>query len=207
MCFSATASFTAGAALSATGIATLREVKEKRGIPLGMFPLLFGIQQITEGAVWLSFGGNAPFIHAIATHIFLFFAYVLWPMLVPTAVALLETDTRRKTALRPFQLLGAAIGLYFFYFLVTSPVHSHVLNNSIVYSAPNFHGFPIVELYVVATSFSCLFSSSRIIVLLGSLAAVSLMIAYYFYTVSFASVWCFFAAILSIVVYWYFKNR
>jgi hypothetical protein len=54
MCFSATASFTAGATLSALGIATLTQIRSRRELLLGSFPLLFAIQQFIEGLVWLT---------------------------------------------------------------------------------------------------------------------------------------------------------
>lgn len=55
MCFSASASFIAGAALTATGVATLQMTARKAEIPFATIPLLFGLQQITEGLIWLSF--------------------------------------------------------------------------------------------------------------------------------------------------------
>lgn len=51
MCFSASASFIAGASLSAIGVATLRRVESKKEIPFATIPLLFGIQQLIEGVI------------------------------------------------------------------------------------------------------------------------------------------------------------
>ncbi len=52
MCFSATASFTAGAALTAVGGFTVHKSQGKIELPLALVPLLFGIQQLTEGVLW-----------------------------------------------------------------------------------------------------------------------------------------------------------
>ena len=52
MCFSAAASFTAGAALSVVGVITVRRSRGAVELPLALVPLLFGIQQITEGVLW-----------------------------------------------------------------------------------------------------------------------------------------------------------
>ena len=54
MCFSATASFTAGSVLSAVGIATIMKAERKSEVPFAMIPLLFGVQQFIEGVVWLT---------------------------------------------------------------------------------------------------------------------------------------------------------
>ena len=54
MCFSATASFISGTALCVIGVATLKQTKAPAEIPFALIPLLFGIQQLTEGVIWLS---------------------------------------------------------------------------------------------------------------------------------------------------------
>lgn len=207
MCFSATASFVAGTALSATGVVVLGGAKTRSDVPFATIPLLFGIQQVVEGGVWLSLQYGLASLNYIATYTFLFLAYVFWPIFVPFAVGLLETDLHRKKILYLFQGIGLMIGLYLLNFIIQNPMVSQVSNKSIVYSMPPQYGVLLVGMYVFATCVSCLFSSHRIINLLGVLAALSLAIAYYFFTASYVSVWCFFAAILSIVVYLYFKKR
>lgn len=49
MCFSATASFTAGTALVGVGSVTLRKSHGRRELRLALIPALFGIQQLSEG--------------------------------------------------------------------------------------------------------------------------------------------------------------
>lgn len=51
MCFSASASFIAGTSLSAIGVAALRNTEARTERPLAMMPLLFGVQQLTEGVI------------------------------------------------------------------------------------------------------------------------------------------------------------
>ena len=55
MCFSASASFVAGVSLTAIGVATVRKAEGPAERPFAMIPLLFGIQQLTEGVIWLTF--------------------------------------------------------------------------------------------------------------------------------------------------------
>lgn len=206
MCFSVTASFVAGGVLSATGAVILSETKSKKERAFASIPLLFGIQQIIEGGVWLSFQYGFSFLNQIATYGFILVAYVLWPTFIPFAVRSLEMDEHRRKILSMFLALGLAVSVYLLYFIVSHPVTSEIVNKSIHYSAPKEYGIFIVAMYLFATCASCLFSSHRIINLFGVMSMLSLATAYYFFTTSFLSVWCFFTAILSILVYLYFKK-
>ena len=67
MCFSATASFTAGAALTAVGGLTVHKSHGQIELPLALVPLLFGIQQLTEGVLWLSLGHDLVMLKPVAT--------------------------------------------------------------------------------------------------------------------------------------------
>ncbi len=207
MCFSATASFIAGTALSATGAVTLHKAKTKSEIPFASIPLLFGIQQIFEGFVWLSFSFANPIWNSVFSHGFLFFAYILWPVFVPFSVRLLEPDISRKKLLSVFEVAGVLVSLYFLFFLVSHPVVSSVVNKSIVYVLSIPYGFAVTSLYVLVTCGSLLFSSRKIVNIFGILSAVSFAAAYYFYTVALVSVWCFFAAVLSAVIYFYLTQK
>ena len=51
MCFSASASFSAGVALLGVSVLTLRATRAPRELPLAAIPLLFALQQLTEGVV------------------------------------------------------------------------------------------------------------------------------------------------------------
>lgn len=207
MCFSATASFIAGSALSAVGATTITKAKRKVEIPFAMIPLLFGIQQIIEGLIWLSFSLATPWFNTTMTYVYSLFSHVLWPIFIPLSVGLLEKVPWRKKVLFMFQLMGVAVGVYLFYFYVKFPITSHVVNKSIVYNSPHFYIIPVLIFYFTATCLSSLFSSNRIINVFGIVSILSAAVTYRFYAASFISVWCFFAAILSIIVYWYFKRE
>ena len=76
MCFSATASFVAGTSLSVIGIVTLKQAKTKSEIPVAIVPLLFGVQQLVEGIIWLSFRTNAPLVKQVMTYIYFGLAFL-----------------------------------------------------------------------------------------------------------------------------------
>ena len=204
MCFSATASFVAGSALSVVGVVTIAKAKRKAQIPFAMIPLLFGIQQIAEGFIWLSFRFNTLWLNTTMTYAYSMFSHVLWPIFVPLAVGLLETVPWRKKVISIFQFMGIAVSLYLLYFLVKFPITSQVVNKSIVYDSPHFYLIPVLIFYFAATCISSFFSSHKIINVFGITALLSAAVVYLFYAPSFVSRWCFSAAILSVMILLYF---
>lgn len=206
MCFSAAASFVAGASLSTAGVITMQK-RSRNEIPLALIPLLFGLQQITEGFVWISLTKNIVWLQKIATQIYVFFSHVLWPVFVPIAIGLVETVTWRKRVIAVFIIIGALVALNNLWLVTMFPVTSEILHHSINYILDRPSQSFIMYLYIIVTCFSCLLSSHKILRILGFLAFLFLLIANYLYTVTLTSVWCFFAAILSFIIYWFFKSK
>lgn len=204
MCFSVSASFVAGAALTAVGVLTLKKAKKKSDFPLASIPLLFGIQQITEGFVWLSFDNG--FLNAPLTYFFVLFAYAFWPIYIPFTVLSLENSAWHKKALRVVLVIGIISALLMLYAIVSGPVTSLIVKNSVCYSVPGI-SLPIGILYLFTLCLTYFFSSKKFVKILGAFGAFSLLIAYFFYSESYASVWCFFAAIISLNIFWYFYPR
>ena len=207
MCFSSTASFVAGTALSGFGVATLAKVERRSEIPFAMIPLLFGIQQLVEGTLWLTFSHEWPVLRQAMTYIFSLFSHVLWPIYIPFAFRALETTPWRRTAMLWFQAVGLAVGLYLLYFSVAGSVDAEVVGQHIVYNSPHFYMVPVTALYVVATCFTGFVSSHTFVRMFGVLALLSFIATYYFYTRALVSVWCFFAAILSLLIYLHLRYR
>ena len=200
MCFSATASFIAGSALSVLGVATLRATRRKAEIPFAAIPLLFGMQQIVEGVLWLSFSYDAPQLNVVMTYLFSIFSHVLWPIFVPFSIGLREIVPWRRKLIWGFQAVGLLVGLYLFYMIVEYSVTA-VVETNIVYVSPHFYKIPVMLLYVAATCVSCFFSSVATIRLFGALALFLFVLANWIFSVALFSVWCFFAAVLSSIIY------
>ena len=207
MCFSASASFVAGTLLSVAGVATLKSTRSRSERPFALIPLLFGIQQLTEGIVWLTFRHEAPAVRDVTTYLYSGFSHVLWPMYIPFAMGTLEQVRWRRRAIFTFELAGAAVALYLLYFLVTRPVVAEVVGMHIVYVSPHFYLLPVMVLYVAATCVNCLFSSHDFVRLFGALAFLSFIAAYFVYVTALVSIWCFFAAILSVLIFLHLRFR
>ncbi len=202
MCFSATASFVAGGALGAAGVVTItRTKKDRKLLPLASIPLLFGIQQAIEGVVWLSF--STPLLNAVATYAYTVVANVVWPIYTPLAVLAVETDLQRKKVLYGLSAIGFVLGVYLLDFIYIAPVVSHIVNCSIAYGFGNRFPRALLGVYVLVTCGSFFVSSHRILRIFGAALLASFFVAGWFYTQTFFSVWCFFAAILSIIIFWF----
>ena len=160
MCFSASASFIAAAALAASGVATLRLASRRSELPFAAVPMLFGIQQFIEGLIWLSFDNNLSVSNSILTFGYSIFSHVLWPIYVPFAVHLLERVHWRRQALLATQAVGMLVGLYLLYVLTQYPVTSRVLGQHIVYESPHFYQVPVMALYLIATCASVGYGAS-----------------------------------------------
>lgn len=207
MCFSAPASFIAGVTLSSIGAVTVTQVQDKRELPFALMPLLFGLQQIAEGFVWLTLQGQFDGCNLVATNAFAFFAYGFWPLYVPFTVWFMEKVFWRRIAQYVTQGAGLIIGGSLLISMFFVPYLSEVRGNSIAYLKEIPFFYEAVALYMVATVVSLLLSSKRFVQFFGVLMALSASFAYWHYSNAFESVWCFFAAILSITICGYFWRK
>lgn len=172
-----------------------------------MIPLLFGVQQLTEGVIWLTFNQEAPVLKSAMIYVYSGFSHVLWPMYVPLAMGILEAVPWRRKTLFAFEAAGIAVGLYLLYFLVAEPVVAEVIGGHIVYLSPHFYVVPVMVFYLAATCLSCLFSSHKFVNLFGVLALLAFIAAYLVHVGALVSIWCFFAAILSVLIYMHLRFR
>ena len=207
MCFSATASFSAGVLLLGMGALTLKSAKRPREWPFAAIPLLFAIQQLSEGVIWLTFSADAPLLNTVMTHVYSFFSHVLWPIYLPVAVLMIEPPGGRQRTLTALVVAGSAVGAYLLYVLVAFPVVSRPTGRHVEYDSPHFFAAAVMTLYLVSTTVSPLLSTLRGVKVFGMLALLSFGAAYYFYATWFISVWCFFAALLSVVICFHFASR
>ena len=102
--------------------------------------------------------------------------------------------------------LTEGVGAYFLYFLVRFPVGVHVFGDSLVYDSTHTYLEPVLVVYVLVTCACGLASSHHAIRAFGVLAFVLAALAYLVKAQAFVSVWCLFAAILSLVLYAYFAG-
>lgn len=200
MCFSSTASFSAAAVLLVAGVAAQRLARRPADRPFAAIPLLFAAQQATEGLLWLAFGWDRPVLTATLTQLYSFFSHVLWPVFVPVAAWLMEPARARWRVLAGFAAAGAGVGLFLLYGMFAFPIEARPVGGHIDYASPHFYVPVVMLLYLGATTVSLLATSFPMVRLFGALALAASVVSYLAYARWFISVWCFFAAVLSVVV-------
>lgn len=199
MCFSAPVSFTAAAVLAIVGIATLRLVKSKSQLLLAAIPFLFAIQQAAEGVLWLHLPDRITTpIGQAALYVFLFFAVFFWPVWIPLSAFVAEKIQWRKYTLGVLLLAGITWALYYYIYAAHLDVSAQIVNNHIQFVAD----FPSNKWYYAALILAtCFVSSFPKMWLFGTLTVLSLIATQLYFEPTFGSVWCFFAAIISLVFY------
>jgi hypothetical protein len=206
MCFSSTASFVVGTGLIVTGVLTLRLADRRVFIPFALIPLLFGIQQIIEGVIWLSLQYDAAQLKMVSTYMYSVFSHVLWPVYVPVAVALMEPHPWRRKALWIFSIIGVVGGVHLLVLIATQSL-TVVAGENIIYVSAHHYEWPMMLIYVTATCLAPLFSSFPLVRIFGLTALILFFVSYWFYNEAFFSVWCFCAAILSGIIYLFFRGK
>lgn len=204
MCFSAGASFSAGVILSAIGVASIKKVKEPSQYAFAGIPLIFAVQQFTEGFLWLALTNPLyASLKEVTSYVFLFFAQIVWPVWVPFSILILTKQTERKFFSKALVLIGALVSIYLGYCLTVYPIDTNADNYHIAYEQdyPQALGAYGGALYIMATILPSFFSRIKYMWSLGTAILLSYIITTIFYEDYIVSVWCFFASIISITVY------
>jgi uncharacterized membrane protein len=204
MCFSASASFGAGMVLSIIGVASIKKAQSPSHLIFASIPFIFGVQQITEGFVWLSLlNPNFASFQQVSTYLYLFVAQVVWPVWVPLGILQLEPKESRRILQKILVPIGAIVSIYLAACLWLFHVEASVVDYHIAYQedypeavSRYFGGF-----YVLATVLPPFFSRIRRMWWLGTAILIAYVITSLFFTGYIVSVWCFFAAVISISVY------
>ena len=209
MCFSANASFTGAVVISAIGVATVREVHKPSQLVFASIPLFFGLQQFTEGLVWLTL--RNPYlahIETFCTYMFLVMAEVLWPMMIPLSVLFMEKSKKRKKILWVLLVMGLSVSLYYAFCLLFFNVTPQIMGYHIQYRTdfPKFSTALAFIVYFIASITPLFVSSIQRTHLLGILMFLSCVVTALFFWQYLASVWCFFAAFISGVIFWILRD-
>lgn len=205
MCFSAGASFASGTVLSAIGLAAVKRSNNHSNRLFAGIPLLFAFQQFSEGFLWLTLKtGGSYMLQSAATYFFLIMALVVWPTLIPLSVLRMEHKQGRRKVLSWFLSAGFMLSLYYSWNLLTKSVTPVINHFHIQYlnDFPPLMGYFAFGIYVLVTIGSLFTSGVRRMWIFGVLILVSCTVTGIFYKEYLTSVWCFFAAVISVVIYW-----
>lgn len=205
MCFSAEASFAGGVIISAIGVATVTKVHKSSQLVFASIPLFFGVQQFTEGVLWLTIPNmDYVILQKVSTYLFLIMAEVLWPIMIPMSVLVMEENNKMKRILRVLLIAGVCLSMYYAICLMLFNVRPEIMGYHIQYHTdfPKSLAMLTFLIYMVVTITPLFISSVKKTHLLGVLMFLSCAITALFFTQFLTSVWCFFAAIISGVIFW-----
>lgn len=202
MCFSATASFVTSGGLAVVGAATLKAAPRRRRI-LALVPFVFAVQQALEGIQWLYL--KAGTVCPAAGYGYLFFALLFWPVFIPLLVFMLDRAARPRV--KWFLGLGIVVALWNLAALLSGPLAISGASGNIVYSVGIPTALARTVLYVIVVC-GALFAL-RITALrwFGALITAAALVAFIGFRSAFASVWCYFAAVISALVFWYARRK
>ncbi len=216
MCFSAEASFATGAGLLAAGTYCTAATRGRPSfLPLAVVPLLFGLQQIAEGFVWVGLANNDDTLMTAAALMFLAFALGLWPFWVPFSVLCLERRSGARQWLAAATLFGLVLGCALYVPLVLDPgswLRVGVVHHSLRYNPDGLPAFAVAPhswwdaAYGMAVLVPLLAVPDRRFTTLSLTVVVSAAASLLVFRQAFVSVWCFFAALLSAQLCWIFSR-
>lgn len=205
MCFSTEASFAGGIIITAIGVATILKVHKSSQIIFASIPIFFGLQQITEGVIWLALKHpEYSYLLHWSTIIFMVMANVFWPIMIPLAILCMETDKKRRKILWGVLSLGIFLSMYFSLCLLTFEVNPEIRLYHIEYvdNFPSSIHLLAFGIYLITSITPLFISSHKKMFIFGILMTLSCLVTIIFFTQYLTSVWCFFAAIISLLIYW-----
>ncbi len=190
--------------LTGIGILALLSVKRPSAYARAVIPLCFALQQAAEGVVWITYGNpSSAALTQGASFLFLLFALVVWPLLIPFSLLIAEHHKTQWYQLLALTLIGIGVGGYGAQLLYGFPVSVAVTCHSIAYVYGNTN--PLINAlhavgYVCVTVVPFFISTLRLTRILGVLLSGSLIAACWAWYAAATSVWCFFAALISSLI-------
>jgi len=204
MCFSANVSYGSAALLIATGVVTTLGNKKKSQRMIAAIPLLFGLQQAAEGIVWQTMGAESSSLHQFAIWIYLGMANVVWPSWLPWSIYNLEVNLKRKRILKILGIIGTCVSVLAAWMLSSAELKAFISGHSLAYDYVHLKRFLSANfdfpLYLTATIVPFFVSSLQTVKRAGYLFFGSMVIAQFINQETTTSVWCFFAALISLYI-------
>ena len=135
-------------------------------------------------------------------------AEVLWPMMIPLSVLFMEKNNKRKKILWILLFMGISASLYYAYCLLFFNVTPQIMGYHIQYrnDFPKLSTSLAFTVYFIASITPLFISSIQRTHLLGILMFLSCVVTAIFFWQYLASVWCFFAALISGVIFWILRD-
>jgi hypothetical protein len=201
MCFSAEADVVAGLVVTAIGVDALRQVRRPAERPLGALPVLLGAHLLVEAVVWQGLTGDvSASVGRQAMWIYLAFALVVLPVLVPFAVAGIEPDPDRRQTMTRLGVVGGMLAGVYLIGLIQGPVDVRIEGSHLGYRLGMDHGGLLAGIYAVVACAPPMLSSERRIAGFGLANLVAVVALVWIESSALTSLWCAWAAVTSVAI-------
>ena len=208
MCFSPEADAASAIVIGAAAVDSLRSVRHRNELPLASLPALFAAHSAMSAFVWLGIEGAVPpSVRDAAAWMFMLVAFSVLPAWVPWAVWSIEPPSVQRRRIALLALLGTVVCGVFFVRIVSGTGHASDGGNFIRYRVHASDNDVLAVAYVTATCGAMLLSGDRILLIYGVVNAIAVALLAALLAAGFASLWCFWAAITSILIALYMRRR
>ena len=206
MCWSPTADAVAGAVIGSLGVVALVGARRGHDRVLGALPLVLGAHQLVEAVVWLETQGRVSAgLGRAAVTTWAVIAFVVLPAFVPLGVLVSAWPGGvGRWRLAGCLVVGMAVSAVFGADVagraVTARAEGHVLNYGLGYGLGSGAGWLLIGGYLLATLGAPLLSPDRFVRWFGIAAFVGAAGCAAAWRLEFASTWCAYAAVLSVML-------
>ncbi|MCU7821306.1 DUF6629 family protein [Kitasatospora sp. DSM 101779] len=202
MCWSAEADAAAGVVVAGLGVVCLLRVRDPRRVPLAALPLLLGVHQLVEAAVWLGEDGRiGPGPAQAARTAWALIALPLLPLLVPFGVwCAAGPGGPRRRLLGALAVLGAVVAVPLAVAVLRHPVAAEVRHHMLTYAVGVPRAAVLTVGYLLATLGAPLLSGDAALQRLGLVLGAAAVVCALLWRLAFASTWCALAALAAVLL-------
>jgi len=169
---------------------------------------MFGLQQLLEGGVWMALTHNAEIAaHNLALG-FMLYSHVFWLGWIAYSSYLTESSARFRRIFLIISLFGVIFGTLMYVPLLFNPewllvsIVRHSIRYDIIFLSDAYVSQQVLAaIYASVILIPLMLSSDRYHSMLGVMILISGIFTLAFYGWVFISVWCYFAAIISLYIF------
>ena len=208
MCFSAEVDFVTAAVIAVPAVDAMRHAERPNEIPIAIVPTLFVVHSLASGLAWLGVDGSVSESLATAAEwVYVLIAFVVIPALVPLAVWCLEATGWRRRATGAVAFLGAVVGVIFLLRMLANGYVAIAHDDWIQWGVQGQGNGLLTAGYLLATCGVLLISGERWLIVYGVVNVVAVAATAAATREGFASIWCFWAALTSVFIAAYLRQR
>lgn len=197
MCWSESVDVIVGSIVVGIGVVGIGITRDRRDLPLAALPVVLGAHQLIESRIWAASAGSGSVLRGPSVTLWTVIAFVLLPVFVP--VALLCAERQRGRAQYLAAAVGAPVAAVMTY-AVSGGAHAIDHGHVMAYGAGVPYQPLVLAGYFIATCLPFLTSPESTMRELGVALVIGAAAATALNVLAFASVWCAFAAMVSVLV-------